>query len=122
LFVFGVGNMTDQEALSIENKPGLWDGEAAGRYANCAVIGMGGFDHLFLQPKILPSASEMNSHWPGQVIRCFIGDYIRFSVPHCSSFGSDRHQCAAAQAFLAWAHFFLASRMACGFFRDSLGF
>lgn len=100
LFVFGVGNMTDQEALSIENKPGLWDGEAAGRYANCAVIGMGGFDHLFLQPKILPSASEMNSHWPGQVIRCFIGDYIRFSVFICS----DLLNRAGDSSYMTWLH------------------
>jgi hypothetical protein len=58
LVVFGAGQMTEAEALSLENKPDLWDGESAGKYANCAVIGLGGCDRVFLQPKLLKSALE----------------------------------------------------------------
>ena len=100
LVVFGAGHMTEKEALSLENKPGLWDGEAAGRFANCAVIGMGGFDQLFLQPKILRSDPEKDYHWPGQIIRCFEGDYIRFSVFICS----DLLNRAAYSSYMTWLY------------------
>lgn len=100
LVVFGAGHMTDKEALSLEEKPELWDGEAAGRFANCAVIGMGGFDRLFLQPKILRSDSEKDYHWPGRIIRCFEGDYVRFSVFICS----DLLNRAGDSSYMAWLH------------------
>jgi hypothetical protein len=100
LVVFGAGHMTDKEALSLEEKPELWDGEAAGRFANCAVIGMGGFDRLFLQPKILRSDPEKDYHWPGRIIRCFEGDYVRFSVFICS----DLLNRAGDSSYMAWLH------------------
>jgi len=100
LVIFGAGHMTDKEALSLEEKPDLWDGEAAGRFANCAVIGMGGFDRLFLQPKILRSDPEKDYHWPGRIIRCFVGDYVRFSVFICS----DLLNRAGDSSYMAWLH------------------
>ena len=42
LVVFGIGQMTEAQALSIEDKPDLWHGTADGRFANCAAVGVGG--------------------------------------------------------------------------------
>lgn len=84
LVVFGAGQMTEAETLSLEDKPDLWDGESAGKYANCAVIGLGGCDRVFLQPKLLKSALEQDWHWPGRIVRCFTGGYLRFATFICS--------------------------------------
>jgi hypothetical protein len=92
--------MTQEEALALEPKPNLWDGEAAGRFANCAVIGVGGFDRLFLQPKILKSAKEKDWHWPGKVVRCFVGEYVRFSIFICS----DLLNRPGDTSYMAWLH------------------
>lgn len=100
LVVFGAGQMTEKEALSLEAKPELWDGEAAGRFANCAVVGMGGFDRLFLQPKLLKSALEKDWHWPGRVVRCFVGEYIRFAIFICS----DLLNRPGDSSYMAWLH------------------
>lgn len=100
LVVFGAGQMTEKEALSLEAKPELWDGEAAGRFANCAVIGVGGFDRLFLQPKLLKSALEKDWHWPGRVIRCFVGEYVRFAIFICS----DLLNRPGDSSYMAWLH------------------
>lgn len=100
LVVFGAGQMTQEQALSLEAKPELWDGEAAGRYANCAVIGVGGFDRLFLQPKLLKSALEMDWHWPGKIVRCFEGEYVRFSIFICS----DLLNRPGDSSYMAWLH------------------
>lgn len=100
LVVFGAGHMTKDEALFLEPKPELWDGEDAGRFANCAVIGMGGSDRLFLQPKLLKSAKEKDWHWPGKVVRCFTGDYLRFSIFICS----DLLNRPGNSSYMAWLH------------------
>jgi hypothetical protein len=100
LVVFGAGQMTEKEALSLEARPELWDGEAAGRFANCAVIGMGGFDRLFLQPKLLKSALEKDWHWPGRIVRCFFGEYVRFSIFICS----DLLNRPGDSSYMAWLH------------------
>ena len=100
LVAFGAGQMTEEQALSIEAKPELWEGEAAGRFANCAVIGIGGYDRLFLQPKLLKSNLEKDWHWPGKVVRCFVGDYIRFSTFICS----DLLNRPGDTSYMAWLH------------------
>jgi hypothetical protein len=100
LVVFGAGQMTAAQALSIENKPALWEGDAAGRYANCAVVGMGGHDQLFLQPKLLRSAWEQDWHWPGRIVRCFTGSYVRFTTFICS----DLLNRPGNSSYLNWLH------------------
>jgi hypothetical protein len=100
LAVFGAGHMTAEEALSLEAKPELWDGEAAGRFANCAVVGVGGSDQVFLQPKLLKSASEKDWHWPGRVVRCFVGQYFRFSTFICS----DLLNRPGNSSYMAWLY------------------
>jgi hypothetical protein len=100
LVVFGAGQMTEAEALSLEAKPDLWDGGAAGRFANCAVICVGGTDKVFLQPKLLKSALEQDWHWPGRVVRCFTGEYLRFATFICS----DLLNRPGDSSYLAWLH------------------
>jgi hypothetical protein len=84
LFICGVGQLTHEQANSVEPGADLWDGPSGGRYTNCAIIGLGGTDLLFLQPKIVPSRLEKDSHWPGRLIRYFTGDYLAFAVLICS--------------------------------------
>ena len=100
IVVFGVGQMTAEEALSLENEPELWEGEAAGRFANCAVVAIGGTDRLFLQPKLHRSAFEQDTHWPGRVVRCFTGTYLRFTTFICS----DLLNRPGATSHLEWLH------------------
>jgi len=100
LVVFGAGQMTAGEALSLEDRPDLWDGEAAGKFANCAVIGLGGFDRVFLQPKLLKSAVEQDWHWPGRIVRCFKGEYVRFSTFICS----DLLNRPGNSSYMAWLY------------------
>jgi hypothetical protein len=78
LFVLGLGHMSNDQAQVVEPEAQLWDGPADGRFTNCALIGVGGSDRVFLQPKILPSRWEQDVHWPGAVVRLFAGEYIQF--------------------------------------------
>lgn len=100
VFVFGIGQMTEAEALSLENRPDLWDGACAGRFANCAAVAVGGTDRIFLQPKLLRSSFEQDTHWPGRVVRCFTGTYLRFATFICS----DLLNRPGATSNLAWLH------------------
>lgn len=84
LFVVGVGQMAEAEALAIEPRAALWAGQSDNRLTNCAIIGVGGLQQLYLQPKILPSRWERDYHWPGATIRYFTGDFIQFIVVLCS--------------------------------------
>jgi hypothetical protein len=92
--------MTEAEALSLEDNPTLWEGQAAGKFANCAVVGVGGYDRVFLQPKLLKSDPEKDWHWPGRVVRCFVGDYIRFAVFICS----DLLNRPGDSSYMTWLH------------------
>ena len=83
LFVGGLGHMTEAQARAIENAD-LWDGPSDGRYTNCALVAVGGSDQFFLQPKIVPSATERDFHWKGKGIRLFTGTDVAFGVVVCS--------------------------------------
>jgi len=84
VFVSGCGQLTEQQAREIEPGSVLWDGPSHGKFTNCALVGVGGSDRLFLQPKIVPSQWEREAHWPGNKIRCFLGEFVLFVVVICS--------------------------------------
>jgi hypothetical protein len=76
--------MTDDEVRRFEPGRALWADDAAGRFANCAIVGIGGSERTFLQPKILPSRWEREHHWPGRTVRYFVGEFVAFIVLICS--------------------------------------
>ena len=47
-------------------------------------MAVGGTNQAYLQPKLLKSAFEKDSLWPGRIVRCFEGEYLRFSTFICS--------------------------------------
>jgi len=84
LLICGIGHMTAGEIDAIEASAHLCGEPVAGRYANCALVGCGGAAEIFLQPKVVPSREELDCHWPGRVIRYFIGEFFSFVVFVCS--------------------------------------
>lgn len=86
IFVVGLTPITEIQAAAIEDPlpPYLWAAPSNGRLANCAIVGVGGSSHLYLQPKIVPSRWENNWLWAGDAIRYFRGQYFRFCVLICS--------------------------------------
>jgi len=82
--VFGLGHITDAQAQVLEPGANLWDGPAEGRLTNCAVVVFGGSGRTFLQPKIVRSRWEEGGHWPGRVVRYFVGQNYQFIVVICS--------------------------------------
>jgi hypothetical protein len=84
LLIGGVGHMTSEQIDPIEASSGLCGPPVAEHYANCALIGCGGENNVYLQPKIVPSKDELDHHWPGRVIRYFIGKSFQFVVVVCS--------------------------------------
>lgn len=83
IVVFGVGQMTEDQARAVEDNPHLWDGPSGGRLTNCAVIAFGGSNEVYLQPKIVRSRWEVEL-WQGRVVRYFVGEYVQFMVVICS--------------------------------------
>jgi hypothetical protein len=73
---------TDIEA--IEASAPLCGPPVAGRYANCAMVACGASDRVYLQPKIVPSREEQDFHWPGLIVRYFLGRSFPFVVVVCS--------------------------------------
>ena len=84
LLICGVGHMTADQVDQIEPSAHLLGVPVPGHYANCAVIGCGGMEEIFLQPKVVPSREELDCHWPGRVVRYFVGEYFQFVVFICS--------------------------------------
>jgi hypothetical protein len=84
LLICGVGHMTSAQMNTIEANSELCGPAIAEHYANCALIGCGGTDKIYLQPKIVPSKDELDYHWPGRVIRYFVGKSFQFVVVVCS--------------------------------------
>ena len=84
LLICGVGHMSAADVNSIEPSFHLCGEPIAGHYANCALIGCGGTDEIFLQPKVVASREELDCHWPGKVIRYFVGEFFSFVVLICS--------------------------------------
>jgi hypothetical protein len=84
IVVFGLGHMTSAEADALEPGAVLWDGPSEGRLTNCAAIVFGGSGRVFLQPKIVRSRYEETNHWPGRVVRYFVGKNLQFVVVICS--------------------------------------
>jgi hypothetical protein len=76
--------MTAPQVDAIEPSTPLCGEAVAGHYANCAIIGCGGTDKLFLQPKVVASREELDCHWPGKVVRYFMGGFLSFVVFICS--------------------------------------
>ncbi len=84
LVICGIGHMDAEDVDSIEASVNLCGEPIAGRYANCALIGCGGGNQVFLQPKVVASKEELDCHWPGKVVRYFIGGFFQFVVVICS--------------------------------------
>jgi len=84
LLICGIGHMTAAEIDPIEASAHLCVPPVAGHFANCAMIGCGGTDQIFLQPKVVASREELDCHWPGRVVRYFIGGFFSFVVFICS--------------------------------------
>lgn len=84
LLICGIGHMAASEIDPIEASAHLCGDPVAGHYANCALIGCGGTDQVFLQPKVVASREELDCHWPGRVIRYFVGGFFSFVVFICS--------------------------------------
>lgn len=84
LVICGIGHMTAAEIDPIEASGHLCGEPVVGCYANCALIGCGGSDQIFLQPKVVASREELDCHWPGRVVRCFVGGFFSFVVFICS--------------------------------------
>lgn len=81
--IFGVGQLTEDQARRLEPAAELWEGPSEQRFTNCAVVILGGTQELYLQPKIVRSRWE-TSHWPGSIVRYFHGQRIQFIVVICS--------------------------------------
>jgi hypothetical protein len=86
IFVAGVGQLQRDQALNIDGRAELWDVPSPDTYTNCALVAFGGYDHLYLQPKIVPSGPERDHHWAGRAVRYFHGDRLSFAVLICSEF------------------------------------
>ena len=84
LLICGVGHMTATQVDAIEQSAPLCGEPVEGHYANCAIIGCSGTDKFFLQPKVVASREELDCHWPGKVVRYFMGEYFSFVVLVCS--------------------------------------
>ena len=84
LLICGIGHMTATDIDRIEASVHLCGEPVEGRYANCALIGCGGTDQIFLQPKVVASKLELDCHWPGRVVRYFVGGFFPFVVFICS--------------------------------------
>jgi hypothetical protein len=84
LLISGIGHMTATDIDPIEASVHLCGQPLAGHYANCAIIGCGGTDQIFLQPKVVASREELDCHWPGRIIRYFVGEFFSFVVLICS--------------------------------------
>jgi hypothetical protein len=84
LLICGIGHMTAAEIDPIEASVRLCGPPVAGHFANCAMIGCSGTDQIFLQPKVVASREELDCHWPGRVVRYFIGGFFSFVVFICS--------------------------------------
>jgi len=84
LVICGIGHMDAQDVDSIEASVNLCGEPIAGRYANCALVGCGGSNQVYLQPKVVASKEELDCHWPGKVVRYFIGGFFQFVVVICS--------------------------------------
>lgn len=84
LVICGIGHMTAENVDSIEASVNLCGEPIAGRYANCALIGCGGSNQVYLQPKVVASKEELDCHWPGKVVRYFVGGFFQFVVVICS--------------------------------------
>jgi hypothetical protein len=84
LLICGIGHMTATDIDPIEASVPLCGEPVAGHYANCALIGCGGTDQIFLQPKVVASREELDCHWPGRIIRYFVGAFFQFVVFICS--------------------------------------
>jgi len=84
LLICGIGHMDAADIDSIEPVAHLCGEPIAGHYANCALVGCGGMDQVFLQPKVVPSKEELDCHWPGKVVRYFKGAFFQFVVVICS--------------------------------------
>lgn len=82
IIVFGV-HFTEDQARQIEDRD-IWDGPSENKFTNCAVIGTGGSEKLYLQPKIVPSQWELDYHWRGKTVRYFQGEFLGFIVMICS--------------------------------------
>jgi len=85
LIIFGLGQLTEAEARRVE-RDDLWEGASAGKYTNCAVVTVAGDNKSYLQPKIHAAKEEEGTHWPGKIIRYFLGTNLQFSVLVCSEF------------------------------------
>src|SRR5258708_6700977 len=55
LVICGIGHMTSTEIDGIDSSSELCGEPIADHYANCALIGCGGTNQVYLQPKIVPS-------------------------------------------------------------------
>jgi hypothetical protein len=84
LLVCGIGHMTSAQVDTIEASSDVFGPAIAGHFANCALIACGGSDTVYLQPKIVPSGEELDYHWPGIVVRYFLGGFFPFVVVICS--------------------------------------
>jgi len=84
LLICGVGHMTAPEVDAIEPSGPLCGEPVDRHYANCAIIGCGKSGRLILQPKVVASREELDCHWPGKVVRYFMGEYFSFVVFICS--------------------------------------
>lgn len=84
LVICGVGHMEHTDVEAIEASAPLCGPPVVGRYANCAMVACGASDRVYLQPKIVPSREELDYHWPGLIVRYFLGRAFPFVVFVCS--------------------------------------
>jgi hypothetical protein len=84
LLVCGVGHLTAKEMDDFEPSKELCGEPVAGCYANCALVAQGGSDRVYLQPKIVPSSGELDTHWAGKTVKYFQAGYFSFAVFVCS--------------------------------------
>lgn len=98
IVVGGLEQLSSVQALSLEDRPDLWDGPDNGRYTNCAVLISSASGSLFLQPKTLPSQWEAERFWPGRVVRYFAGTNLFLAIQICSDLLAQPLSNAAALA------------------------
>ena len=84
LVICGIGHMAAADVDQVEASAHLCGEPIGGHYANCALIGCGGSNQVFLQPKVVASREELDCHWAGRVVRCFGGGFFSFVVFICS--------------------------------------
>jgi hypothetical protein len=104
LVVFGIEQMTADQAFSLEDEPTLWAGPPEERFTNCALIGIGATDRIYLQPKILPSQWEPEKFWPGHKIRHFVGRGLSWIVQICSDLLVRPEEATTAADVTEWLH------------------